>query len=91
MKDYIGLSFDFRGKTRNAKAKILRPHPILFEIRWKEDDLIWDYGKRFYVSESSIQLVGNQKPPKDAVELKNIIIEMIMAQQGITDASFDTK
>jgi hypothetical protein len=74
----VDLSFEFRGKQRQAKARIIKENFLLFEVIWDEDDLIWHFGKRFYVTDSHITLIGKQRPPSDAKNLHQIAFGEIM-------------
>src|SRR5687768_15625922 len=82
MTTSIILTFAFRGKLRRAQVTQLKSDEVLLEVNWNEEDLIWPYGKTFYVSATGLSLIGNQKPPADAGRLHKIILDLLANMRG---------
>jgi hypothetical protein len=72
------ITFEFRDKQRQAKIRMIEENLFELQVSWDEDDLIWHFGKRFYVTDSHINLIGNQRPPPEAKELHEIVFEEIL-------------
>jgi hypothetical protein len=83
MDDEVEILFEFRGKARHPTVMAIHTQNLVFEVHWEDDDVIYPYGKRFYINDTDVMLVGNQRPPDDAKKLHDIIFEEIMTHKSL--------